>query len=129
MTAAVHAMCQGETMSIERIEVNKRLSEAVIHAGTVYLCGQVADDVKGDIKSQTREVLANIDKMLARSGTDKSKLLSATVYLKRIADYKAMNELWDVWTAPNAAPARTCLGGVQLFSDDALVEITVTAAR
>ena len=116
-------------MSIDRIEVSKRLSEAVVHNDTVYLCGQVADELKADIRSQTREVLANIDKMLARAATDKSRLLSATVYLKSIADYKAMNELWDAWTAPGAAPARTCIGGVALFSPDALVEITVTAAK
>jgi len=116
-------------MTIERIEVNKRLSEAVIHGNTVYLCGQVADDLKGDIAQQTREVLANIDKMLARAGTSKAQLLTATVYLKSISDYKAMNEVWDAWTAPGAAPARTCLGGVALFSPDALVEITVIAAK
>jgi enamine deaminase RidA (YjgF/YER057c/UK114 family) len=116
-------------MAIERIEVNKRLSEAVIHGGTVYLCGQVADDLKADIRQQTREVLANIDKMLARAGTSKANLLTATVYLRSIDDYKAMNEIWDAWTAPGAAPARTCLGGVALFSPDALIEITVSAAR
>lgn len=116
-------------MSIERIEVNQRLSEAVVHAGVVYLCGQVADELKGSIGSQTREVLGNIDKMLARAGTDKSKLLTATVYLKSIADYAAMNALWDAWTAPGCAPARTCIGGADLFSPDALVEITVTAAK
>ena len=116
-------------MSIERIEVNKRLSEAVVHNDTVYLCGQVADELKADIRSQTREVLANIDTMLARAGTDKSKLLSATVYLQSITDYQAMNQLWDAWTTPGCAPARTCIGGVQLFSPDALVEITVTAAK
>jgi len=116
-------------MSIERIEVNKRLSEAVIHGDTVYLCGQVADDLKADVAQQTREVLANIDKMLARAGSSKAKLLTATVYLKSIADYKAMNEIWDAWTAPGVAPARTCVGGVALFSPDALVEITVSAAK
>jgi len=116
-------------MAIERIEVNRRLSEAVIHGDTVYLCGQVADDLKSDVKQQTREVLANIDKMLARAGTGKEKLLTATVYLKSIDDYRAMNEIWDAWTAPGAAPARTCLGGVALFSPDALVEITVSAAK
>ena len=116
-------------MAIERIEVNRRLSEAVIHGDTVYLCGQVADDLKSDVKQQTREVLANIDKMLARAGTSKEKLLTATVYLKSIDDYRAMNEIWDAWTAPGAAPARTCLGGVALFSPDALVEITVSAAK
>ena len=116
-------------MDIERIEVSKRLSEAVAHGDTVYLCGQVADELQGGIQGQTREVLANIDKMLTRAGTDKSKLLSATVYLKSIGDYAAMNALWDAWTAPGAAPARTCIGGVALFSPDALVEITVIAAR
>jgi len=116
-------------MAIERIEVNKRLSEAVIHGNTVYLCGQVADDLKGDVKAQTRETLANIDRMLARAGTDKTKLLSATVYLKSIDDYKPMNEIWDNWTAPGASPARTCIGGAVLFSPDALVEITVVAAK
>ena len=116
-------------MPIERIEVNKRLSEAVIHGDTVYLCGQVADDLKGDVRQQTREVLANIDQMLARAGTSKEQLLTATVYLKSIDDYRAMNEIWDAWTAPGAAPARTCVGGVVLFSPDALVEITVSAAK
>ncbi len=116
-------------MTVERIETNKRLSEAVIHGNTVYLCGQVANDVKGDIKQQTREVLENIDKMLARAGTDKSKLLTATVYLKSMDDYKPMNEIWDAWTSPGAAPARTCPGGVALFSPAALVEITVSAAK
>jgi enamine deaminase RidA (YjgF/YER057c/UK114 family) len=116
-------------MSIERIETSKRLSEAVIHGDTVYLCGQVADDLKGDIRAQTRETLANVDKMLARAGSGKSRLLTATVYLKSIDDYRAMNEIWDAWTAPGAAPARTCIGGAQLFSPDALVEITVSAAR
>ncbi len=116
-------------MTIERIEVSRRLCEAAIHAGTVYLCGQVADDMKADIRQQTREVLANVDKMLARAGTGKSRLLTATVYLKSIDDYAAMNEVWDAWTAPGAAPARTCVGGVALFSPDALVEITVTAAK
>jgi len=115
-------------MTIERIEVNRRLSEAVIHGPTVYLCGQVADDLKGDIRAQTRETLANIDKMLARAGTDKSRLLSATVYLKTIDDYKGMNELWDAWTAPGASPARTCVEAA-LYSSDALVEITVVAAK
>jgi enamine deaminase RidA (YjgF/YER057c/UK114 family) len=116
-------------MTIERIEPSRRLCEAVVHGDTVYLCGQVADDVKGDIRQQTRETLANIDKMLARAGSDKSRLLTATVYLKSIDDYRAMNEIWDAWTAPGAPPARTCIGGVQLFSPDALVEITVSAAK
>ena len=116
-------------MSIERFEVNRRLSEAVVHGDTVYLCGQVVDDLKADIKRQTREVLANIDKMLARAGTAKDRLLTATVYLKSIQDYAAMNEIWDAWTAPGAAPARTCVAGVALFSPDALVEITVSAAK
>jgi enamine deaminase RidA (YjgF/YER057c/UK114 family) len=116
-------------MTIERIEPSRRLCEAVVHGDTVYLCGQVADDVKGDIRQQTRETLANIDKMLARAGSDKSRLLTATVYLKSIDDYRAMNEIWDAWTAPGAPPARTFIGGVQLFSPDALVEITVSAAK
>ncbi len=116
-------------MAIDRIEVNKRLSEAVIHGDTVYLCGQVADDLKADIRQQTRETLANIDKMLARAGTSKAQLLTATVYLKSIEDYRAMNEIWDAWTAPGASPARTCVGGVALFAPDALVEITVSAAK
>ena len=90
-------------MAVERIETNRRLSEAVVHGDTVYLCGQVADELKGDIRQQTREVLANIDRMLARAGSEKSRLLTATVYLKSIADYQAMNEIWDAWTAPGAA--------------------------
>jgi len=81
-------------MSIQRLRIEKRYSEIVIHNGTVYLAGQLADDYRGDIRQQTRETLASIDRFLAEAGTDKSKILSVTIYLKDMADYAGMNAEW-----------------------------------
>ena len=78
-------------MSIQRFHVGKRLSEMVIHDNTIYLAGQVADDAKTDAASQVRQVLAQIDKLLAEAGSDKTKILSATIYLPSMADFPALN--------------------------------------
>jgi enamine deaminase RidA (YjgF/YER057c/UK114 family) len=95
-------------MSIERRHAGKRLSQMVVHraAGTVYLAGQVAENTEGDITSQTQQVLAQIDRLLAEVGSDKSKLLSATIFLPDLADFAAMNAVWEPWLAPGCAPAR-----------------------
>jgi enamine deaminase RidA (YjgF/YER057c/UK114 family) len=95
-------------MSIERRHAGKRLSQMVVHraAGTVYLAGQVAENTEGDITSQTQQVLAQIDRLLAEVGSDKSKLLSATIFLPNLADFAAMNAVWEPWLAPGCAPAR-----------------------
>lgn len=113
---------------ITRLESNARRSRVVIHDNTVYLAGQVGDDWSGDITQQTREALANIDKMLALAGTDKSKVLSATIWIKRLSDYDQMNAVWDAWVAPNDTPARAC-AVTDMADPRILVEITPIAAR
>ena len=115
-------------MSIQRLHVEKRYSEVVIHNGTVYLAGQLADDYSGDIRQQTRETLANIDRMLAEAGSDKSKILSVTIYLKDMADYAGMNEVYDAWVAEGAAPGRACVEA-KLYDPRVLVEMMVVAAQ
>ena len=95
-------------MDIDRRHVGKRLAQMVIHTGarTVYLAGQVAEHPDADVTAQTREVLAQIDRLLAEAGSDKSKLLSATIFLPDMADFAAMNTVWESWLAPGAPPAR-----------------------
>lgn len=115
-------------MSIQRLRCEKRYSEIVIHQGTVYLAGQLADDPSGDIRQQTRETLANIDRLLAEAGTDKSRILSTTIYLRDMAaDYAGMNAEWDAWVAENAAPARACVEA-SLYAPQVRVEMMVMAA-
>ena len=115
-------------MSIQRLHTEVRYSEAVIHHGTVYLSGQLADDLSGDIHQQTRETLGSIERLLAEAGSDKSRLLSATIHLRDMQDYAGMNEVWDGWLAPGAAPARTTVQA-RMYAPDVRVEITVVAAR
>ncbi|WP_313055025.1 RidA family protein [Pseudomonas lopnurensis] len=115
-------------MPIRRLHTETRYSEAVIHNGAVYLSGQLADDLDGDIRQQTRETLASIERLLAETCTDKSRLLSATIHLKDIAgDYAGMNEVWDAWVAPGTAPARTTVQAL-MYAPQVRVEITVVAA-
>jgi len=115
-------------MSIERIQTGKRMSQIVIHGDTVYLAGQVADNTTASVGEQTQNTLAKIESLLATAGTDKSKILSATVYLPNIADFAAMNEVWDAWVSPGQAPARACVEA-RLAVPDLRVEISVVAAR
>lgn len=116
-------------MSIQRLHIEKRYSDIVIHNGTVYLAGQLADDYSGDIGEQTRQTLANIDRALAEAGSDKSKILSVTIYLKDIAaDYAGLNQVWDAWVAEGATPARACVEG-KLYDPRVLVEMVVVAAQ
>lgn len=115
-------------MSITRKHVAKRYSEVVIHNGTVYLAGQLADDFSGDIREQTRQTLANIDRMLAEAGSDKTKILSLTIFLKDIAaHYDGLNAEFDAWVADGHAPARACVEAA-MYQPDVLVEMTVVAA-
>jgi enamine deaminase RidA (YjgF/YER057c/UK114 family) len=115
-------------MSVQRLHTESRYSEIVIHNGTVYLAGQLADDYSGDIVQQTRETLANTDRMLAEAGSDKSKILSVTIYLKDMdRDYAGLNQVWDAWVAPGAAPARACVEA-KMYKPEVLVEIMVVAA-
>lgn len=114
--------------SVTRIETAQRLSRAVIHNGMVYLAGVTADECGEDIKGQTKQVLAKIDRYLAKAGTDKGHLLTAQIWLKDIArDFQGMNDVWDIWTAQNSAPTRAT-AQCEMAEPDILVEIVVTAA-
>ena len=115
-------------MSIQRLRIEKRYSEIVIHNGTVHLAGQLADDYDGDIREQTHQNLANIDHFLAEAGSDKTRILSVTIYLKDMADYAGLNEVYDAWVAEGAAPARACVEA-KLYDPRVLVEMMVVAAQ
>lgn len=112
---------------ITRLDQNTRRSRAVVHGGTVYLAGHTADDRSADVAGQTRQVLAKIDEMLTAAGTDKSRLLSVTIWLGSMQHFADMNTVYDAWIAPGEAPARCCCA-VELAAPDILVEIMVTAA-
>jgi enamine deaminase RidA (YjgF/YER057c/UK114 family) len=115
-------------MPIRRLHTETRYSEAVIHSGTVYLSGQLANDLSGDLRQQTRETLASIDRLLAEVGTDKTRLLSALIHLRDIdGDYAGMNEVWDAWVPAGSAPARTTVRA-EMYAPQVRVEITVVAA-
>ena len=111
---------------ITRIETGKRMSNAVVHNGTVYLAGQVGKPGT-NVTEQTREVLAQIDRLLAEAGSDKTRILSAQIWLASMADFAEMNAVWDAWVAPGHAPARAT-GDSALAAPDYKVEIIVVAA-
>ncbi|MEH6525548.1 MAG: RidA family protein [Sneathiella sp.] len=114
-------------MSIERIGVGSRMSQAVIHGSTVYLAGQVG--IAGEsVTAQTEVVLSKIDSLLDKAGTDKSKLLQATIWLKDMKDFAEMNAVWDAWIDPVNPPTRAC-GESALATPDYTVEIIVVAAN
>jgi enamine deaminase RidA (YjgF/YER057c/UK114 family) len=116
-------------MSITRLHTGPRMSQAVIHGDTIYLAGQVADAAQGkSVGEQTRDVLAAIDRLLAEAGSDKSKILSATVYLADIATFAEMNAEWDAWVPPGGAPARATVEA-KLAAPAYAVEIACIAAR
>lgn len=118
-------------MSVQRLHTNRRMSQIVIHQGTVYLAGQVAadDDLNADAATQTRSTLAEIEKLLADAGSDKTRILSVTIYLKDIdRDFEAMNSVWDQWLPEGTAPARATVEA-KLCEPEILVEMTVVAAR
>lgn len=112
---------------IQRFDVGPRMSEAAIHNGTVYLAGQVAEQAGADIAGQTAQVLAAIDALLARAGTDKSKILMTQIFLADLADFPAMNAVWDAWVAPGHTPPRATVQAA-LANPDWKIEVVVTAA-
>lgn len=115
-------------MSLKRINPGKRLSDATIHNGVVYLAGQVPEDASLPIREQTRSVLAQIDALLAEAGTDKTRILTTTIYLSSMGDFAAMNEVWDAWVgADSQSPARATVEA-RLASPHDKVEIQVIAA-
>ena len=115
-------------MSIIRHEPGTILCDAVEHGNTVYLAGVVPEDLKQDIKGQTQQVVAEIDRLLAKCGTNKSKILSATIWLTDIRNRPAMNEVWSAWVDKNNLPARACVEA-KLADPACLVEIMVIAAK
>ena len=115
-------------MSITRHHTGQRMSQIVIHGDTVYLAGQVADDASADITVQTQQVLAKVDALLEEAGSDKSKILTAQVWIASMGHFASMNEVWDNWVPEGHAPARACLE-TRLASPDLLVEVGVIAAR
>jgi enamine deaminase RidA (YjgF/YER057c/UK114 family) len=116
-------------MNIERKQVGPRMSQIVIHGDTVYLAGIVAHQNAGkSVTEQTREIVETIDRHLAEAGTDKTKLLSANIWLADIATFAEMNAVWDAWVAPGQTPARATVEA-QLAAAQYKVEIMVVAAR
>ncbi len=115
-------------MSIQRFETGPRMSQAVVHGNTVYLAGVVADDLKADTAGQTQQILAKIDKHLAAAGSDKSKLLSAQIWLTDMRTFADMNKVWDAWVSPGNTPARATVEAA-LAGPDYRVEIMVVAAK
>jgi enamine deaminase RidA (YjgF/YER057c/UK114 family) len=116
------------TGKIQRLRTGPRMSKIVLHAGLIFLSGQTANGTKiPDLMGQTREVLKRIDDLLAEAGSDKSYILSATIYLRDISDSGAMNTEWELWMPENTAPARTTVEA-SLASPDLLVEISIVAA-
>ena len=114
---------------IVRIVTNPKRGRAVIYNGVVYLGGQTASDKSEDIRGQMRQALAKVDKVLGDAGTDKSRLLTAQIWIKNIArDFAGMNEVWDAWVDPEALPTRATAQCDMAFADT-LVEVMVTAAR
>lgn len=114
-------------MTIERFHSGPRMSQAVTHGNTVYLAGQVGAPGES-VTVQTETVLAQIDALLAETGSDKSRILSATIWLADMADFAAMNAVWEPWIAGVGAPARAT-GEVRLATPDYKVEIIIVAAR
>jgi enamine deaminase RidA (YjgF/YER057c/UK114 family) len=114
-------------MSIERKGTTARYSDSVAFNRTVYIV-EVPASVEGDITTQTREVLAGLETYLHAAGSDKSRLLMATIYLTDMRDYAAMNAVWDAWIPPGTAPSRACVQVAALAQPGWRVEIALTAA-
>lgn len=116
-------------MTIERIQPGARMSKAVVHDSTVYVSGQVADNAAAlpSVRAQTKQILQQIDELLAQAGSGKEHLLAASVWLTNMDGFAEMNEVWEAWLAPGCAPARATVEA-RLARPDILVEIAVTAA-
>lgn len=112
-------------MQIQRHGTTRRFSDSVVHNGTVYLV-EIPPDLNGDITAQTRGLLASIERLLAEAGSDKAQLLMVTVYLADMADYDALNAVWDDWVPAGRAPVRVCVQAV-LNDPRMRVEIALTA--
>ena len=117
-------------MPIERLRPGPRMSQAVIHNKVVYLAGQVAANAHGkSVAEQTKDILATIDALLEEAGTDKSRVLSATVWLTDMASFADMNKIWDEWVVRGATPARATVESAKLASSEYKIEIAMIAAQ
>jgi enamine deaminase RidA (YjgF/YER057c/UK114 family) len=114
------------SMQIQRHGTIRRYSDSVVHNGTVYLV-EVPSNLDGDITAQTANLLAGIERLLEQAGSDRSKLLMVTIYLADMADYDAMNAVWDAWVPEGHAPTRACVQA-RLANSGFRVEMAVTAA-
>lgn len=112
---------------VQRFEVGARMSEMAVHNGICWLAGQVAEDATQDIAGQTRQVLAAVDALLARAGTDKSKIVMCQIYLADLGDFAAMNVVWEAWVSAGNAPPRATVQA-QLAKPAWKIEVVVTAA-
>lgn len=116
-------------MTVQRLHVSKRFSEIAISGDLIHLAGQLASDLDLDIQGQTQQTLDIIDQFLKDAGSDKSHIMSVTIYLKDIEkDYAAFNEVWDEWVADIEALPRTCVEA-KLYDPKVLVELTVVAVK
>jgi enamine deaminase RidA (YjgF/YER057c/UK114 family) len=115
-------------MPVTRLHVGPRLSQIAVHGNTVYSAGIVADDPSADAAGQTRQILARIDQYLGEAGTDKAKIVNATIWLADIKDFAAMNSVWDSWVPKGNTPPRACVEA-KLAAPQYKVEIRVIAAR
>lgn len=115
-------------LNIQRLETKQRMSRIVIHQGTIYLCGQVCADAKQGIEQQTQTMLDKVEQLLLDAGSDKQHMLSATLYIKDMQDFSAMNSVWDNWVPEGHAPARACVQA-SMARPELLVEISIVAAQ
>jgi enamine deaminase RidA (YjgF/YER057c/UK114 family) len=115
-------------MSLKRLHVGKRMSQAVMRGNALYLAGQVADKTAGaSVAEQTKEILAQIDALLAEAGSDKTKIMMATIYLADISTFAEMNSVWDTWVVEGETPARATVEA-KLVAPEYKVEIAIIAA-
>jgi enamine deaminase RidA (YjgF/YER057c/UK114 family) len=112
---------------VQRFDVGARMSEMAVHNGVCYLAGQVAEDGTQDIGGQTRQVLAMVDALLARAGTDKTRILRVQIYLADLAEFPGMNAVWDAWVVPGHTPPRATVQAA-LAKPEWKIEVVVTAA-
>ena len=116
-------------MTLERHDIGPRMSQVVVHNDTVYTAGQVALDAPGkSVKEQTQNILNRIDSLLEKTGTDKSKVISATIWLTDMLTFNEMNEVWDAWVVEGATPVRAAVES-KLAAPQFTVEIAVIAAK
>ncbi|MEM5502658.1 RidA family protein [Ahrensia kielensis] len=113
-------------MSITRTEIGSRMSQTVTHGDTIYLAGQVGEGA--DITAQTKDMLANVDRLLESVGSSKSHILSATIWMANMGDVAGMNAVWDAWVDPKNPPARACIES-RLVTSDYMVEVMIIAAK